>query len=211
MRLYRQKCVGMRVQLFKWGGSALEVRSFAYVKCLGVRSLAYLKCAGSAFISIPGVRSFAYEKCIKLHSFISHLFAPGWYQYKPYYETEKNIMHSLNNFKDQWITKKKNPVNYKYHIIWLCPRITSFATLSRFLHISRCSHQMDTFSALLAICVGNLPVTGEFPMQRPVTRNFDVFFDLCLSKQWWGWWFEMPLHPLWHHCDVQTNRWPDWP
>ena len=34
---------------------------------------------------------------------------------------------------------------------------------------------MDTFSALLAICAGNSPVTGEFPMQRPVTRNFDVF------------------------------------
>ena len=44
-------------------------------------------------------------------------------------------------------------------------------------------HQMETFSALLALCVGNSPVTGEFPSQRPVTRNFDVFFDLCLNKQ----------------------------
>ena len=90
-------------------------------------------------------------------------------------------------------------LNYKYHIIWLCSRITSFATLLRFLHISWCSHKMDTFSALLAICAGNSPVTGKFPMQRPVTRNFDVFFDLCLSKQWWGWWFEMPLCPSWCH------------
>ena len=58
-------------------------------------------------------------------------------------------------------------------------------------------HQMETFSALLAICAGNSPVTGEFPAQRPVTRSFDFFFDLCLdkrlSKQWWGWWFE--THP----------------
>ena len=30
---------------------------------------------------------------------------------------------------------------------------------------------------------GNLPVTGEFPTQRPVTRSFDVFFDLRLNKQ----------------------------
>ena len=37
---------------------------------------------------------------------------------------------------------------------------------------------METFSALLAICAGNSPVSGEFPAQRPVTRNFDVFFDL---------------------------------
>ena len=52
------------------------------------------------------------------------------------------------------------------------------------------------FSALLAICAGNSPVTGEFPPQRPVTRSFYVFFDLRLnlrlSKQPWGWWFETP-------------------
>ena len=34
---------------------------------------------------------------------------------------------------------------------------------------------METFSALLALCVGNSPVSGEFPAQRPVTRSFDVF------------------------------------
>ena len=37
---------------------------------------------------------------------------------------------------------------------------------------------MDTFYALLAICAGNSPVPGEFPTQRPVTRSFDVYFDL---------------------------------
>ena len=51
---------------------------------------------------------------------------------------------------------------------------------------------METFSALLAICVGNSPVSGEFPTQRPVTRSFDIFFDMRLnkrsSKQSWGWW-----------------------
>ena len=62
---------------------------------------------------------------------------------------------------------------------------------------------METFSALLAICAGNSPVPGEFPTQRPVTRSFDVFFDLHpnkrLSKQWWGWWFETLSCPLWRH------------
>ena len=28
------------------------------------------------------------------------------------------------------------------------------------------------------------PVNGEFPAQRTVTRNFDVFFDLRLNKRW---------------------------
>ena len=37
---------------------------------------------------------------------------------------------------------------------------------------------MKAFSALLAICAGNSPAHGEFPTQRPVTRSFDVFFDL---------------------------------
>ena len=63
---------------------------------------------------------------------------------------------------------------------------------------------METFSALLAICAGNSPVTGEFPAQRPVTRSFDVFFDLNkrLSKHSWGWWFETPL---WRHCNVNAQ------
>ena len=66
-------------------------------------------------------------------------------------------------------------------------------------------HQMETFSTLLALCAGKLPVTGEFPSQRTVTRSFDVFFDLRLnkrlSKQWWGWWIETPLRPSWRHCN----------
>ena len=44
-------------------------------------------------------------------------------------------------------------------------------------------HQMETFSALLALCAGNSPVAGEFPAQRPVMRGFDVFFHLRLNEQ----------------------------
>ena len=71
-------------------------------------------------------------------------------------------------------------------------------------------HQMETFSALLAICAGNSPVPGEFPAQRPVTRSFDVFFDLHpnkrLSKQRWGWWFETLSCPLWCHRNGTLNN-----
>ena len=42
---------------------------------------------------------------------------------------------------------------------------------------------METFSALLAICVGDSLDSGEFPTQRPVTQSFDVFFDLCLKER----------------------------
>ena len=67
---------------------------------------------------------------------------------------------------------------------------------TRLKHLSWWRHQMETFSALLVLCAGNSPVLGEFPAQRPVTRGFDVFFDLRpnkrLSKQSRGWWFETP-------------------
>ena len=50
---------------------------------------------------------------------------------------------------------------------------------------------METISALLAFSAGNSPVSGDFPSQRPVTRSFDIFFDLCPKKrfgeQLWGW------------------------
>ena len=45
-------------------------------------------------------------------------------------------------------------------------------------------HQMETFSALLALCAGYSPVTGEFPSQRPVTQSFDVFIDLSWKNGW---------------------------
>ena len=45
-------------------------------------------------------------------------------------------------------------------------------------------HQMETFFAFLALCAWNSPVTGEFPMQRPMARSFGVFFDLHLTNGW---------------------------
>ena len=75
-----------------------------------------------------------------------------------------------------------------------------------------------TISTLLTICAGNSQVTGELPAQRPVTRSFDVFFDLCLnkrwSKQWLSWWFETPSRPLWRHRNGTAKQHPhnhDWP
>ena len=55
---------------------------------------------------------------------------------------------------------------------------------------------------------GEFTGPGEFPAQRPVTRSFDVFFDLRpnkrLSKHWWCWWFETQSRPLWRHCNDDT-------
>ena len=68
---------------------------------------------------------------------------------------------------------------------------------------------METL-ALLAICAGNSPVTGESPAQRPVTRSFDVFFDLrlnrWLSKQPQDWWFETSLESFMHKLQADMSK-----
>ena len=70
-------------------------------------------------------------------------------------------------------------------------------------------NQMEKFSALLALCEGNPPVTGGFPSQRPVTLSFDVFFDLHLNKrlsiQSRHRWLEAPSRSLWRHCNADPN------
>ena len=75
---------------------------------------------------------------------------------------------------------------------------------------ARWRHQMETFSALLALCAGNSPVTGEFPSQRPVSQSFDILFHLRLkkrlSKQSRRRWFQTPLCSLWRHWNKITEN-----
>ena len=67
----------------------------------------------------------------------------------------------------------------------------------------------QTFSALLDLCEGNSPVTGEFSSQRPMTLSFDIFFDLRpnkrLSKPSRHQLFETPSRSLWRHCNVHSD------
>ena len=89
-------------------------------------------------------------------------------------------------------------------ICWPYPTLNKFYLILSYPP-SWWRHQVETFSTLLAICVGNSAVTGEFPSHRPVTRWFDVFFHLRLNKrlckQSRRWWFETPSRPLWRHCN----------
>ena len=79
------------------------------------------------------------------------------------------------------------------------------------------SHCLRKYSFMMTSSYGNIfrvtgPLCGaftgpgEFPAQKPVTRSFDVFFDLRLnkrlSKQLWGWWFETLSWSLWRQCNV---------
>ena len=64
----------------------------------------------------------------------------------------------------------------------------------------------ETFSGLLALCVGTSSVTDEFPSQRPVARSLDVFIDLRLNKRFSEqsrcWRFETPSRTLLYHCNT---------
>ena len=64
-------------------------------------------------------------------------------------------------------------------------------------------HQMETFSALLALCAGNSPVPVNSPHKGQWRGTF-MFPLICtldkrLSKQSWGRWFETLSRPLWRH------------
>ena len=71
-------------------------------------------------------------------------------------------------------------------------------------------HQMETFSALLALCAGNSPVTGEVPHKGQWRGS--LMFSLIgalnnrLSKQSWDWWFETPSRSLLRHCNSVCLR-----
>ena len=141
--------------------------------------------------------------------------------------------YSLSNtVKSPWLisvtqSPSKLPgADFLFH----CFRIAFFIAAALLLHI----HVHFVFLTLCRIMVkhdmmtssnGNIfrvtgPLCGEFTghrqffAQRPVTRSFDVFYDLRLnkrlSKQRWGWWFETPSCPLWRHCNELLRTKPYW-
>ena len=113
------------------------------------------------------------------------------------------IMSTVNDWIDPCLVDRETDR-------WLIDRLIAvlFFTVSHDFHMesSIMTSSNGNISALLAFYAGNSPVTGEFHTKRPVTRSFDVFFDLRLnkplSKQSWGWWFETLSRPLWRHCNV---------
>ena len=67
-------------------------------------------------------------------------------------------------------------------------------------------HQMETFSALLALCAGTHRSPVNSPHKGQWRGSLMGFFHLCLNKRLSkpssGWWFETPSRSLWRHCNV---------
>ena len=97
-----------------------------------------------------------------------------------------------------------SPVNINLALMYVCRNnrwkmcIMAVPTLNMMT-----SSNGNIFRVTGPLC-GEFTGPGEFPAKRPVTRSFDIFFDLrlnkWLSKQSWGWWFETLSRPLWRHC-----------
>ena len=128
----------------------------------------------------------------------------------PYYH--KNVYFVLLDFEFVSLTVLIKQLSMDYCKLYaktfsgFIDQLWSVTWYTTYPDLSWWRHQMETFSALLDLCDGNSPVTGEIPSQRPVTRSFDVFFDIRLnkrlSKQPRRRWFETPSHSLWRHCNV---------
>ena len=71
-----------------------------------------------------------------------------------------------------------------YHTQYKQIQFRSFRCFKVFRNTLMMTSSNGNISALLAICVENSPVAGEFPTQRPVPRNFDDLY-ICVWKNGW--------------------------
>ena len=75
------------------------------------------------------------------------------------------------------------PLTRWMKFFWVHAGCMGFIPIGFTLPVTWWRHQMETLSALLVLCERNPSVTGRLPSQKPVTRSFDVFFDLRLNKR----------------------------
>ena len=101
-------------------------------------------------------------------------------------------------------------------ILIMCKQVNPCGgKLNRFCaHVNEVNDMMTSsngsiFRVTGSLC-GEFIGPGEFPAQRPVTWNFDVFFYLHLNTRLsihlWCWWFETPSWSLWRQCNRSWTK-----
>ena len=143
------------------------------------------------------------------HSYVSRGSSFNWsYRTSKFLPDMNMLLSSANRIEKQWLETLMYNSNA---LLWTTRYIIRKHPFCIIMneHLPWRCHQMETFSALLALCAGNSPVPGEFLTQRPVTRSFDVFFDQRLNKQLGkqslGWLFKSPSRSLWRHCNARDD------
>ena len=122
--------------------------------------------------------------------------------------SENNDWNCFQQNLNKWLNIFISSFMTRHTMVKMSYTVVIHATCKLYM-MTRIKHDDVTkwkyFPRYWPFVAGNSPITGEFPAQRPMTRNFDVSFDLCLnkrlSKQWWGWWSETQSCPLWHCKD----------
>ena len=108
-----------------------------------------------------------------------------------------------HNWNDEWAFETDK--TFKHDIAVSIGKFLTTCLPPRIREFMMTSSDGNIFRVTGHLC-GEFTGPGEFPAQRPVTRSFDVFFDLGLnkrlSKQSWGWWSETPSWSWWRHCNV---------
>ena len=130
------------------------------------------------------IRRFAYHTHFcKLPSTCSTRDCSALIWWPAKWNVSRRDRETRTQFLDQVISVSMS--DYHAHDPWFlrsCTNWFSFILLSYYT----VTVAMEAFSALMVVCAGNSPVTGEFLSQRPVTRNFDIW---CLMICDWtnGW------------------------
>ena len=123
----------------------------------------------------------------------------------------KLLTHHALNWSDKFIQLiqakwliQSDPVIAQSYLIWY--RVWSWSPIPRENHGLQNSMMTSSNGNIFRV-TGHL--CGEFtglPTQRPVTRSFDILFDLRLnkrlSKQSRSWWFETLSFPLSRQCNA---------
>ena len=91
---------------------------------------------------------------------------------------------------------------FSWHEVILWSKIFPVSPL---IPIAWWRHQMETFSALLALCAGTSPVTGEFRSQRPLTAKPWSFLWSTPEQSWNGSANDHDAGDLRRHCAHHCN------
>ena len=144
------------------------------------------------------LRGFAWYIC----PFLLHLFYQHWVIVRLSQSKYSMILKYMGNLIATWTQQRQQDANKILGIYFLVQEHSHSKTGVKWTPYMVTSSNGNIFRVTGPLC-GEFTGPGEFPAQRPVTRSFDVVFDLRLntqlSKQPWGWWFETPSWSLWRH------------
>ena len=133
-------------------------------------------------------------------------FVRGVHRSSVYSPLKGWVMQSFIDFFDIMMNKilyKQSSYRW-FEMSWRSTDVSVMSGRDGYVRCMMTSSNGNIFRVTGRLC-GEFTGPGEFPAQRPVTRSFDVFFDLRpnerLSKQPWGWWFETPSWSLWGQCN----------